>query len=46
VVVEGDVAGYSGAELVDGGKGVPVEVLVFEDRPEALGTGVIEALTG
>jgi hypothetical protein len=46
VVVEVDVAGNPGTELVEGGEGVPVEVLVFEDRPEALGAGVVETLTG
>ena len=43
MVVEVDVSGDPCPELVDGGEGVPVEVLVFEDRPEALGTGVVEA---
>jgi hypothetical protein len=46
VVVEVDVAGDPGSEFVEGGEGVPVEVLVFEDRPEALGTGMVVALTG
>ena len=46
MVVEVDVAGDPGSELVDGGEGVPVEVLVFEDRPETLGAGVVVALTG
>src|ERR1700744_2714948 len=46
VVVEGDVAGDPGSEFVDGGEGVPVEVLVFEDRPEALGAGVVVAAAG
>jgi hypothetical protein len=46
VVVEVDVAGDAGSEFVDGGEGMPVEVLVLEDRPEALGAGVVETLTG
>jgi hypothetical protein len=46
VVVEVDVATDPGSELVDGGEGVPVEVLVFEDGPEALGTGMVITLTG
>jgi hypothetical protein len=46
VIVEGDVVGDAGSELVDGGEGVPVEVLVLEDRPEALGTGVVETTPG
>jgi hypothetical protein len=46
VVVEVDVAGDPGSELVDGGEGVPVKVLVLEDRPEALGAGMVVTLTG
>jgi hypothetical protein len=46
VVVEVDVAGGPGSEFVDGGEGVPVKVFVFEDRPEALGAGMVVALTG
>jgi hypothetical protein len=46
VVVEVDVAGDSGSEFVDGGERVPVEVLVFEDRPKALGAGMVITLTG
>jgi len=43
VVVEVDVAGDPGSEFIDGGEGVPVEVLVFEDRPKALGAGMVIA---
>jgi hypothetical protein len=46
LVVEVDVAGDPGNELGQGGEAVAVEVLVFEDGPEALGTGVVKALTG
>ena len=46
MVVEVDVAGDPGSEFVDGGEGVPVKVFVFEDRPEALGAGMVVALTG
>jgi hypothetical protein len=46
VVVGVDVAGDPGTELVDGGEGVLVELLVLEDRPEALGAGVVITSTG
>jgi hypothetical protein len=40
------VVGNAGAKFVHGGEDVSVEVLVLEDRPEALGAGVVVALTG
>ena len=46
VVVEVDVFGDPGSEFVDGGEGVAVEVFVFEDRPEALGAGMVVAAAG
>jgi hypothetical protein len=46
VVVEVDVVVDAVAQLVHGGEGVPVEVLVLEDRPEALRTGVVVATAG
>jgi hypothetical protein len=41
VVVEIDVVGNAGMKFFVGGEGVTVEVLVLEDRPEALGAGVV-----
>jgi hypothetical protein len=41
VVVEGDVAGNAGLQLGQVGEAVAVEVLMLEDGPEALGTGVV-----
>ena len=46
VVVEVDVEDDTGSEFVDGGEGVPVEVFVFEDRPEALCAGMVVAAAG
>jgi hypothetical protein len=46
VVVEVDVALDADAQLLHVGEDMSVEVLVFEDRPEALGTGVVVARAG
>ena len=46
VVVEVDVAGDPGTQFGHVGEHVSVEVLVLEDRPEALGTGVVVARAG
>jgi hypothetical protein len=46
VIVEVDVASDAGTQFVHSGEHVTVEVLVLEDRPEALGTGVVVTLTG
>jgi hypothetical protein len=44
--VERHVGSYPGLELGEVGEAVAVEVLVLEDGPEALGTGVVIGLTG
>jgi hypothetical protein len=41
VIVKGEVVDNAGAKFVHGGEDVSVEVLVLEDRPEALGAGVV-----
>ncbi len=41
MIVELDVAGDAGAQLIDGGEHVTIKVLVFEDRPETFGAGVV-----
>lgn len=43
VVVEADELGESCGEFIEGGEGVPVVELVFQDRPERLGGGVVVA---
>jgi hypothetical protein len=46
VVVEGEVVLDAGAQFGDGHERVSVEVLVLEDRPEALGARVVVATAG
>jgi hypothetical protein len=46
VVVEADVAGDAGSQLGQVGEAVAVEVLVLEDGPKALGTGVVITTSG
>jgi hypothetical protein len=41
VVVEVDVGSDPGLELGEAGEAVPVEELVLEDGPEALGAGTV-----
>ena len=45
MVVEVDVVGDASANFVHGSEDVSVEVLVLEDRPEALGAGVVVTTT-
>ena len=46
MVVEVHVVSDAGAKFFERREGVTVEVLVLEDRPEALGTGVVVTRTG
>ena len=45
-VVEADELGEACGEFVECGEGMPVVELVFEDRPERLGGGVVAARSG
>jgi len=45
VVIEVDVVSDAGSQFVERDEGVAVEILVLEDRPEALGAGVVVART-
>ena len=46
MIVELDVTGDAGAQLIHSGEHVTIEVLVLEDRPETFGAGVVEARAG
>jgi hypothetical protein len=46
VIEDLDVAGDAGAKFAHVGKDVAVDVLVLEDRPEALGAGLVLARAG
>jgi hypothetical protein len=46
VVIKVDVAINADAQFAHVGEHVTIEVLVFEDRPEAFGVGVVVARAG
>ena len=45
MVVEVHVVSDAGTKILHGHEGVTIEVLVLEDRPEALGAGVVVTRT-